>query len=60
MKFFDADTIKVMGVSMFGFSINLADVNTVVHIVGGLATIAYISSKTYFMWRNKGEKKKKA
>jgi len=51
------ESMKVTVVGFFGWlaTVKLADVATVVSILVGLATLGYVLSKTYFLFKNHGK-----
>lgn len=51
------ESMKVTAVGFFGWltALKLADVATIVSIGVGLATLGYVLSKTYFLFKNHGK-----
>lgn len=60
MKTEAAEMLRVAGVGTVGTfaAIKLTDVATVVSILVGLATLTYVTAKTYFLIKNKGREPK--
>lgn len=48
--FFDHDTVRVIGAAGVGSTVTLTDLDLVIKILIGLASLAYISKKAIDVW----------
>ena len=48
--FFDPDTLRVVGAASIGSGMSLTNIDLVIKILIGLATLAYVSRKAIDIW----------
>lgn len=56
MNMFTWDDVRVVIASATGLGVQLANIDVIIKILVGIATICYITSKTIKLWQNKSEK----